>query len=286
MKDLSTLSQGKTHSLEELVVIAQKHPIFKRYLNELTISSFSDIPITNKNDLLQFLAEASNDLYQNAYISPSGATGGKSVYFPVKIQENHYYRELFVEHLRLSKVLNSDDIYMNIFFHGQLYRSLEIFNEFAKRVGATVVYPGDSLSNEDVYQFMKQYNCTSKYHKKLIYYNFIHFFIGIMGPTRRLTDFALFLKNKNETIPLTNIIFAAEPLQKSKFNLLAKVFQTRNIIGIYGSSETGVWAYQDENTAGSNIYYCHSDMVHLEIEPFDSKESLDIGNLIVTVCIH
>ena len=104
-----------------------------------------------------------------------------------------------------------------------------------------------------------------------------------MGPTRRLTDFALFLKNKNETIPLTNIIFAAEPLQKSKFNLLSKVFQTRNIVGIYGSSETGVWAYQDENTAGSNIYYCHSNMVHLELEPFDSKES-DTGNLIVTVC--
>lgn len=91
-----------------------------------------------------------------------------------------------MEHLRLSKVLNSDDIYMNIFFHGQLYRSLEIFNEFAKRVGATVVYPGDSLSNEDVYQFMKQYNCTSKYHKKLIYYNFIHFFYRYNGTNKKI----------------------------------------------------------------------------------------------------
>jgi len=162
--DLSCLAQGKIHSLGELVTIAKGHPIFKRYLNELTIESFSDIPITNKNDLLQFLAEDGNDLYQNAYISPSGATGGKSVFFPVTIQENHYYRELFVEHLKLSRVLNSDDIYMNIFFHGQLYRSLEIFNEFAKRVGATVVYPGDSSSNETIYQFMKKYNCTSKYH--------------------------------------------------------------------------------------------------------------------------
>ena len=97
-----------------------------------------------------------------------------------------------------------------------------------------------------------------------------------------MTDFALYLRKQGEQITLNSVIFAAEALQASKMKLLREVFKTNKICGIYGSSESGVWAYQREEHSGTNQYTCHEDMVHLEIQE-DPTCDPGIGNILITV---
>ena len=158
---MRSATSPRSLSLCELKDIAITHPIQQGFYSDTTkVTSFEELPVTGKDELLRLLTDSPLDTYKSCYISPSGATGGSSVYFPVTIEENHLYREMFARHLVRAGILSPDEVYLNLFFHDHCYRSLEIFDEFSQLAGATAVNVGTESSNSEMLAILKKFRCT------------------------------------------------------------------------------------------------------------------------------
>ena len=199
----------------------------------------------------QLLASKSLDPEWNrhVYLSSSGGTGGKNLYFASDIQENQLQRRLLVELLLEREILSSDDVCLNLFYSGNVYRSMEIFTDFCSMANCTSIPMGAGASDEKVLQSIDYFQPNV-----------------LMGTPSRLLQLAHSLQeDPQREIRFEKIFFAGEPLETSKEKFLQRMFHSPVCLGFYGSAETGVFACQSPEYASTKVYLYPRSLVQIEI---------------------
>eukprot|EP01080_Neovahlkampfia_damariscottae_P010864 gene10864-3482_t len=251
--------EEKKQILLDLLKYAKNH----QFYSELNLKGeyIEEFPVVSKKELFQKIETLlENETLKNTYWSPSGGTTSNDYIFmfPSDFKENKKQRQLFVEQLKNQKILTQKTIALNLFFGNGLYRSKEIFNDYVEMVSGTVFPGGYTLSDSDGFYISKKFKVNT-----------------IMGYPSRMIKFAKYCQDNNLKIEIENFIYGAEKLEPQKEKYIRETLKVKNILGCYGSSESGVWAW----TIGSNIYNYDPKMMYVEV--LDKGED-EIGSLVVT----
>ena len=197
---------------------------------------------------------------KNVYLSSSGGSGGKRLFFATDIRQNQLQRQILVQLMLEEKVIRADDVCLNLFTSNNMYRSFEIFNDFCSIANCTTLPMGHDTQDEDILDIIE-------YFKPNV----------LMGSPYRLMQLALFIETKNIVdIHFEKIFFAGESLDRIKEETLRRVLHCSIYLGFYGSAETGVFACQSPAYSSTEVYMYPKRLVHLET--VDSK--LVVTNLI------
>jgi phenylacetate-CoA ligase len=98
-----------------------------------------------------------------------------------------------------------------------------------------------------------------------------------LGTPSKLFLFAQHLKKHGQQLHVKNLMFAGESLLPSYVQGFKDHFGTQNIYSIYGSAETGIWAWSDYS--GNPSMFQIIDGIIAEIAEPDAE---GFGNIIVT----
>ncbi|CAF1527997.1 unnamed protein product, partial [Adineta steineri] len=222
------------------------------FVHQQYIHCMNDKSILTKEKLHEQLLELkTTDKYwnQSVYLSSSGGSGGKRLFFATDIQENLRQRQILVNMMLDKDIISDRDICLNLFQYGNIYRSFEIFNDFCSMANCTTLPMGADASNEDILEMVE-------YFKPNV----------LMGSPYRLMQLALYLeKQEKNDIKFEKIYFACESLDKIKQDYFKRIFHCSIYIGFYGSAETGVYACQSSKYSSTKIYLYPKELVQIEI---------------------
>ncbi|CAF3704322.1 unnamed protein product [Rotaria sp. Silwood1] len=188
---------------------------------------------------------------RNVYLSSSGGSGGKRLFFATDIQENQRQREILVDMMLSKDVLSQKDVCLNLFHCKNMYRSLEIFNDFCSLASCTVLPMGSDVEDDKVLKIIEHFRPNV-----------------LMGSPYRLMQLALFIEKHhqtNEKIHFEKIFFACEPLDNLKRDYFKRVFHCSTCLGFYGSAETGVLACQTPEYSTTRLYMYPKELVQVNI---------------------
>ena len=241
-------NEPRFHTLAEIYEIAKSHPFYQHALART--QGFYEAPITNKEMLypkIKALLDNPN-FRKGLYLSPSGGTTSSQVLlFPTDVKENHFQRACIAKCLIDEEILTSDAIALNLFGGSMMYRALEIFNDFCEQANATTLPVGSSCPDSKAYEIAIRFGANT-----------------IMGFPYRLVKFANYVRKNNLKIEIESIIFAGESLSAYQREYLQKIFNATRCNGLYGSTETGVWAYQPHGFEPDQ-YLFPPELMHVEI---------------------
>ncbi|CAF1088168.1 unnamed protein product [Rotaria sordida] len=188
---------------------------------------------------------------RNVYLSSSGGSGGKRLFFATDIQENQRQREILVDMMLSKNVLSETDVCLNLFHCKNMYRSLEIFNDFCSMAYCTVLPMGSDVEDDKILNIIEHFRPNV-----------------LMGSPYRLMQLALFIEKHhrtNEKIHFEKIFFACEPLDNLKRDYFKRIFHCSMCLGFYGSAETGVFACQTPEYATTRLYMYPKELVQVDI---------------------
>jgi len=194
------------------------------------IDDYRDAPILYK-DKLRELLDRNFDIQKEekgVYLVRSGGSTQKPLVFPVDIKENLEQRALLAQQLIKKGVLPPKTIALNLFSYRDMYRTAAILDDILERADTTTLALSSSASFELIYQTITQYNPSL-----------------ILGTPSKLTLFANYLLENKKSISIKNLMFGGEYLQPSQQKLFSTIFNTDHIYSLYGSAETGIWAWAD-----------------------------------------
>ena len=216
------------------------------------------------------------------YWSPSGQSGAnagaQSLFSGLTATTstgNHIMRRQLAQAIRAQGVLDEDVRCVNLFTFGMVYRSGEIIHEILEHCGATSLPLGSQARDEEAIQLLQQHEA---------------FGINAVGgfSTKLISVAHCLEKDQIQLLHVKRVIYAGEPLPPSSRAQMARVFHPHvQFLGLYGSSECGVFAFQSEHTwrwAGLDqpsptVYQSIDDAVHVEVVEPDATGA---GDLIVT----
>ena len=236
----------KTWTLEDLLERARTHPVYAERLKG--VKTFSEVPLLTKAELRQTLRalETSPDFRVGTYWSPSGCSTARArFFFPSDIKENHYQREVFARFLQQQGVFEPGVVVLNLFAGTLMYRACEIFTEFGELCGATVLPLTSVAPLEQAYEIATRFQVNT-----------------IMGSTSRLLAFARFVACSGLQFQVDRAVFASEPLTPPIEDCLRSSLGLRELYGVYGSAETGVWGLS--RAPDLNRYAVPAELMHLE----------------------
>jgi phenylacetate-coenzyme A ligase PaaK-like adenylate-forming protein len=188
---------------------------------------------------------------RGVYVSSSGGSGGKRLFFATDIQENQRQREILVDMMISANVLSELDVCLNLFHSDNIYRSLEIFNDFCSLAYCTVLPMGSTADDDKILKIIEYFRPNV-----------------LMGSPYRLMQLALFIEKHyptNKKIHFEKIFFACEPLDNLKRDYFKRVFHCSTCLGFYGSAEAGVFACQTPDYANTQLYMYPKDLVQVDI---------------------
>jgi phenylacetate-CoA ligase len=246
-------------SLQLTLEYAKSHKFYSTL--KLKGENIQEFPILTKKELFEKIENLiSSETFLNVYWSPSGGTTSNDYVFmfPSDFQENKKQRNLFANQLQKLKILSNETIALNLFFGSGLYRSQEIFSDYVDICSGTVFPGGYTFTDSDAFELCKRFKVNT-----------------IMGYPSRIIKLAKYCQDNNLDLEIPNFIYGAEKLEPQKEFYIREILKVENIVGCYGSAESGVWAW----TIGSNIYNYDPETMHIEI--VDQTED-KIGSLIVT----
>ncbi|CAF1343522.1 unnamed protein product [Rotaria sp. Silwood1] len=250
-------------SPNKIVNISNGGYFIRPYVHREYIHSMEDGSILNKEKLHEQLVELKsidNQWNKSVYLSSSGGSGGKRLFFATDIKQNLLQRQILVDMMLKQNIISHNDICLNLFQSNNIYRSFEIFNDFCSIANCTTLPMSTSANDEDVLDVIE-------YFKPNI----------LMGSPYRLMQLAFFIeKQSKKEIKFEKIFFACESLDEIKQRFFKRIFHCSIYIGFYGSAETGVFACQSPKYSSTKIYLYPKDLVHIEI--IDSK--IIVTNLI------
>lgn len=241
-------------SPNKIVNICHGGSFIRPYVSRRHIHCSKDGEILTKTELhnqLETIKSSHKHWNRNVYISSSGGSGGKRLFFATDIQENRRQREILVNMMLEQNVLSETDVCLNLFHTGNIYRSLEIFNDFCSLTNCTVLPMGSNAEDTSVLKVLEYFRPNV-----------------IMGTPYRLMQLALFIEKHcqpNEKFHFEKIFFACEPLDNIKRDYFKRVFNCSTCLGFYGSAETGVFACQTPEYATTQIYMYPKELVQVEI---------------------
>ncbi|CAF1280194.1 unnamed protein product [Rotaria sordida] len=239
-------------SPNKIVNISNRGYFIRPYVHREYIHSMNDRSILTKEKVHEQLIELKsidNQWNQSAYISASGGSGGKHLYFITDIKQNLLQRKILVDMMLKQNIISHNDICLNLFQSNYIYRSFEIFNDFCSIANCTTLPMSANTNDEDILNIIE-------YFKPNI----------LMGSPYRLMQLAFFIeKQEKKEINFEKIYFACESLDEIKQNYFKHIFHCSIYIGFYGSAEAGVFACQSPKYSSTKIYLYPKELVHIEI---------------------
>ncbi|CAF1042506.1 unnamed protein product, partial [Didymodactylos carnosus] len=205
-----------------------------------------------------------DDRWKHMYLSSSGGSGGKRLFFATDIKENQFQRKILVQGMIEHKVFNEADICLNLFEANNMYRSCEIFNDFCAIANVTTLPMGFKSCDSDVLKIIRMFKPNV-----------------CMSSPYRLMQLTLFANKMGESIKFDKIIFSCEPLQESNREYFRHALQCDCFMGMYGSAELGVFAFQSPALSATSSYIYPKSLVHIEIVA-DDNNSKQYGRIIAT----
>ncbi|WP_291287529.1 hypothetical protein [Flavobacterium sp.] len=215
------------------------HAVFQNYFeltkqNPLYIEFYkgndfaAGAPLLSKKELMPILNTKFNlqDEKTGVYLVRSGGSTQKPLVFPVDIQENHNQRLALAAELTKNNFFTAETIALNIFGYSDMYRTAAIMDDILEKCQATTL----ALSAHASYEDMEQ----AAHHFKP---NFI------FGTPSKLLCFAQFLQENNRKIDIENLFYAGEFLRPNTQKFLQEQLGFQQVYSMYGSAETGIWAW-------------------------------------------
>ena len=248
-------------SPNKIVNISHGGFYIRPYVHQHLIHSLPNETILTKDRLHEQLIQwkiLDDRWNKNVYVSSSGGSGGKRLFFLTDIEQNQRQRKILVKMMIDEGILSSSDICLNLFSSKNLYRSSEIFTDFCTFANCTSLPMNTDAHDEDILQVIEYFHPNV-----------------LMGSPFRLMQLA---KGKKMKMNFEKIFFACEALNEKREKYFREIFNCEKFIGFYGSAETGVFACQSPNYSSTKIYLYPKELVKIEI--INSK--IIVTNLIRT----
>ncbi|MDN3611274.1 hypothetical protein ACFFUP_12235 [Vibrio ostreicida] len=251
-----------------------KDNLFYRALIGKTLTPQCAYPILNKSDYdrairqLRSRFKPTDDFWRSVYWSPTGgstSSESESLFFPWDNQETETQRRLMASALSIPSLgpFADNRIMANVFTGTQMYRSLELFNQLATYAQMTSLPIGS--------------NCTHQQMDQLI----THFSPDLIaGPPIILADYATYCLKNGLSRPKSAVLYATNPLFPAQANAIKAAFHDPVIYSVYGSAETGPWAFHNSEVLAQNQFIVVDDIADVEIIDPDPH---GYGQVVVTI---
>jgi phenylacetate-CoA ligase len=236
--------------------------LFRSYY--LDYEDYQNAPIVGKKELIKLLNDHF-DLHNQehgVYLVRSGGSTQKPLVFPVDIAENLEQRAALAMALQQAKVFTPKTIALNMFGYMDMYRTAAIVDDLLERCNATTLVASASLPYEDAYQMALNFKPDL-----------------LLGTPSKLFLFAQYLKKHQLRLSINNLLFGGEFLPPSHVKLFEDIFGTRQIYSLYGSAETGIWAWCDYSRSPSLFSVIDGLVVELNNPDAGGYGSLLVSNL-------
>ncbi|WGH76195.1 hypothetical protein P8625_03240 [Tenacibaculum tangerinum] len=243
--------------------IVKKSTLFKDHYKEVTHYT-NALPI-EKHMLRTILANQFNVASENkgVYLVRSGGSMAKPLIFPVDIEENLYQRELLSKELVANDIFTSQSRVLNLFSYNGMYRTAAIMDDILERCNATTISLGAVSELDLVYNTAKQFAATM-----------------IIGTPSKLTLVAHYILDNKLEVSIPKIMYAGEFLLKSQESLLKKAFNSTHIYTMYGSAETGIWAWASYENGRTSFETLNDVIVEVENPDKEGNGLLVVTNLL------
>jgi phenylacetate-CoA ligase len=240
--------------------IIKESSLFKSFY--APYEDYQNAPVLRKHELVDILNEKFDLSKENqgVYLVRSGGSSHKPLVFPVDIQENLAQRQKLADLLIKDGIFTPKTIALNLFSYKAMYRTAAIFDDILERCSATTLAFSYDATHDKVYEGCQQFQPNI-----------------ILGTPSKLTLFAKYLQLGKKECNIKNVIYGGEFLLNSQKKLLKETCKTEQIYSLYGSAETGIWAWSDATNNPMHFYYL--DDVCVEI--IDPNEE-GFGMIVVT----
>lgn len=212
--------------LQDYFEIAKKNPLYIEFYKGYDFAD--EVPMLSKKELMPIL-ETNFNLQEEktgVYLVRSGGSTQSPLVFPVDIQENQNQRIALAEELIKNNFFSCRTIALNIFGYSDMYRTAAIMDDILEKCQATTL----ALSAHASYTDMV--NATEYFKPDFI-----------LGTPSKLLCFAQFLEENNKKLEIENLFYAGEFLRPNIQKFLQEKFGFKQIYSMYGSAETGIWAW-------------------------------------------
>lgn len=226
------------------------------------IHHFMDAPTLSKSELVLILRN-NFDLRaerKGVYLVRSGGSTQAPLIFPVDIEENQQLRVALATSLKENKVITPQTIALNIFGYSDLYRTASILDDILEKCDATTLAVSAHATHADILATAKHFQPDF-----------------IMGTPSKLLLFAKYLEANGQKIVVSDVLYGGEFLRPSLQDFLRQTFHANNFWSLYGSAETGIWAWSAVSQTPSLFHVLNGIVVEI-IEP----DELGYGMLAVT----
>jgi phenylacetate-CoA ligase len=246
--------------LQQHFKIIQESSLFQSFYADC--EDYREAPILRKHELVDTLKEKF-DLSKEetgVYLVRSGGSSHKPLVFPVDIQENLAQRQKLAELLIKDGIFSSKTIALNLFSYKSMYRTAAIFDDILERCSATTLAFSYDASHDTVYEGCQDFQPNI-----------------ILGTPSKLTLFAKYLKLGKKECNIKKVIYGGEFLANSQKKLLEETCNVQQIYSLYGSAETGIWAWSDVTHNPMHFHY----LDEIVVEIIDPNEE-GFGMIVVT----
>lgn len=242
--------------------IVRQSELFRSYYH--AYKDYHDAPLMGKKELINELNH-NFDLHQQTegvYLVRSGGSTQKPLVFPVDIVENLEQRAVLATALKQAGIFEPTTIALNMFGYMDMYRTAAIMDDLLERCSATTLVASAGLPYEDAYGMAQNFKPNL-----------------LLGTPSKLFLFAQYLKNHQLGLSITNLLFGGEFLPPSHIKSFEQVFGTRQIYSLYGSAETGIWAWCDYSRSPSLFRGIDGLVVEVNEPDADGYGTLLVSNL-------
>jgi phenylacetate-coenzyme A ligase PaaK-like adenylate-forming protein len=235
------------------------------------------LPVLSKRDYERAINYFKNQhkfthqFWQGVYWSPSGGSTSiksKYFYFPWDANECYLQRKMMSQALIDGNVGIFKEKYLmaNLFQGGNIYRSLELFQQLAENAGITSLPIGENTDNNLLDEFM---------------FNFQPNLLG--GSPAVLAKYGLYCIEKKLNFNVKAVLYSCNKLYPIQENIINNAFAKPHIYSIYGSAETGPWAFCNGALFERNQFIIAKDIVDVEVI---NKDENGFGEVVVTIKIR
>ena len=206
---------------------ARAHPFYREAYRDA--AGIDDAPAIDKHVLLPALQAFSlRDEAHGVYLVRSGGSTQAPLVFPVDIAENHAQRAALAERLRAAGVFGPGTIALNVFGYSDLYRTAAIFDDLLERCDATSLPLSAHAPYADMLAAARRFAPTH-----------------VLGTPSKLALLAHYLAERGIALDIPQLLYGGEVLRAGTLALLRDTLGARQVWSLFGSAESGIWAWSD-----------------------------------------
>lgn len=226
MYSVSIFQEKKAAALQDYFELAKENFLYAAFYKGYETAE--EAPMLSKKELLPILKNKFNIHSEKTgvYLVRSGGSTQNPLVFPVDIKENQKQRLALAAELTQNDLFTSKTIALNIFGYSDMYRTAAIMDDVLEKCNSTTL----ALSSHAAYEDMEY---AAHYFKPDF----------IMGTPSKLLCFAQFLEENNKKIEIKKLLYGGEFLRPNIQKFLQRTFGAQQIYSLYGSAETGIWAW-------------------------------------------